>query len=164
MDLSIRKATPADLSAILRLLKETAENLHQRGIRQWETPWDPEEIRTEIAGEWVWSARDSGALAGTFSLRPLESAPWLPESACPGSQWYLYRVALHPSRQGKGDGRTLVRFACRLAQKAKKDLYLDCWAGNNALRQFYASAGFDTIGIFPEENYKISVFLRPFNG
>lgn len=162
MSLCIQKAAPADLSAILRLLNETAAGLHRRGIRQWETPWDPEEIRAEIAGGRVWSAWDGGALAGTFSLRPLETASWLPGDAEPGGQWYLYRVALHPSRQGRGEGQTLVRFACSLAQEAKKNLYLDCWAGSGALRRFYTSAGFDTIGIFPEEDYEIAVFSRFF--
>jgi hypothetical protein len=37
-------------------------------------------------------------------------------------------------------------------------LYLDCWAGNKKLRNFYSNAGFDFIGDFPEEDYMISVF------
>ena len=163
MDLSIQKAVFSDARALTELLNEAAADLHRRGIRQWETPWDPEEIRREITGGRVWSAWDGGALAGTFSLRPLETAGWLPDSAKPGGQWYMYRVAMHPSHQGKGEGRTLVRFACRLAEAAKKDLYLDCWAGNDTLRRFYTSAGFDTIGIFPEEDYKIAVFARFFH-
>ncbi len=162
MDLSIQKAVFSDACALTELLNEATADLHRRGIRQWETPWDPEEIRREITGGRVWSAWGGGALAGTFSLRPLESAHWLPGDAKPGGQWYLYRVALHPARQGKGEGRTLVRFASRLAEAAKKDLYLDCWAGNDTLRRFYTSAGFDTIGIFPEEDYKIAVFARFF--
>lgn len=163
MNLSIQKATPADLSALLHLLEETAENLHQKGIRQWESPWEPEEIRAEIDKGWVWTAWDADLLAGTFSLRPLVSVAWLPNNSKPDGQWYLYRVALHPSWQGKGKGNTMVRFACGLARTAGKDLYLDCWAGNETLRRFYASTGFDTIGIFPEENYKISVFVHRYN-
>lgn len=160
MNLSIQKAVLSNAAALTALLNETVADLHRRGIRQWESPWDSEEICREIGQGRVWAAWGGGTLAGTFSLKPLESAGWLPDSAKPGGQWYLYRVEMHPSRQGKGEGRTLVQFACQLAKAAKKDLYLDCWAGNDALRRFYTSAGFDTIGIFPEENYKISVFMR----
>ena len=84
------------------------------------------------------------------------------DQAAPDRRWYLYRIALHPSYQGMGIGRTLIHFACHLADSAQKDLYLDCWAGNHSLRKFYSSAGFDPVGIFSEQDYKICVFSRPF--
>ena len=89
-------------------------------------------------------------------------ALYLSDQAAPDRRWYLYRIALHPSYQGMGIGRTLIHFACHLADSAQKDLYLDCWAGNHSLRKFYSSAGFDPIGIFSEQDYKICVFSRPF--
>ena len=149
MKLSIQKALLPDAMPIARLLDEVTVQLHQTGILQWEHPWDPEQLGQDI-------------LFGTFSLRPLQTALWLDRRAKPDGQWYLYRVALRPSCQGSGLGTELIRFACCLADHAQKDLYLDCWAGNHALRRFYSSANFDTIGIFPEENYQICVFSRHF--
>jgi hypothetical protein len=39
-----------------------------------------------------------------------------------------------------------------------KTLYLDCWAGNEKLKEFYFNNGFEYVGDFPEEDYFISVF------
>ena len=139
MNLSIQKAALPDAFPVAGLLDEVTIQLHQRGILQWEYPWDPNKIKEDIRLGRVWACWDDSFLAGTFSLR-----------------------ALHPSYQGMGIGRTLIHFACHLADSAQKDLYLDCWAGNHSLRKFYSSAGFDPIGIFSEQDYKICVFSRPF--
>ena len=162
MKLSIQKALLPDAMPIARLLDEVTVQLHQKGILQWEHPWDPDKIGQDILLERVWACRDGKELVGTFSLRPLQTALWLDRRAKPDGQWYLYRIALRPSCQGSGLGTELIRFACCLADHAQKDLYLDCWAGNHALRRFYSSANFDTVGIFPEENYQICVFSRYF--
>ena len=163
MALSIQKAGLPDVDSITTLLNEATAQLHQKGIMQWEYPWNPAQIKAEIQKGWVWSAKKKSVLIGTFSLRPLPLAPWLPGGSGPDGQWYLYRLALLPEWQGKELGRELLRFACDLARNAQKNLYLDCWAGNTALRKIYSSSGFDTIGIFPEENYEICVFSYRFD-
>ncbi|MDD3192584.1 MAG: GNAT family N-acetyltransferase [Oscillospiraceae bacterium] len=163
MECSIRKASLEDALTITKLLDEVTLALHQKGIAQWDEPWDQALLEQEIRLGRVWAVCDGAAMIGTFSLRPLTAAPWLSSSADPEGQWYLYRVALLPSCQGRGVGRNMVCFALDLARRAQKDLYLDCWAGNAVLRQFYSSAGFDTIGIFPEEDYEICVFFHRFD-
>ena len=162
MNLSRQKAALPDAFPVAGLLDEVTIQLHQRGILQWEYPWDPNKIKEDIRLGRVWACWDDSFLAGTFSLRPLQKALYPSDQAAPDRRWYLYRIALHPSYQGMGIGRTLIHFACHLADSAQKDLYLDCWAGNHSLRKFYSSAGFDPIGIFSEQDYKICVFSRPF--
>ena len=100
MKLSIQKALLPDAMPIARLLDEVTVQLHQKGILQWEHPWDPDKIGQDLLLERVWACRDGTELVGTFSLRPLH--------------------------------------------------------------RFYSSANFDTIGIFPEENYQTCVFSRHF--
>ena len=126
---------------------------------QWRRAID---VRDFIQTNYTPYLGDDSFLAGTFSLRPLQKALYPSDQAAPDRRWYLYRIALHPSYQGMGIGRTLIHFACHLADSAQKDLYLDCWAGNHSLRKFYSSAGFDPVGIFSEQDYKICVFSRPF--
>lgn len=40
---------------------------------------------------------------------------------------------------------------------------LDCWAGNGKLRAFYERVGFVLHGEFPEEDYRIAVFVLKFD-
>ncbi|WP_088012228.1 GNAT family N-acetyltransferase [Gottfriedia acidiceleris] len=37
-------------------------------------------------------------------------------------------------------------------------IYLDCWAGNDKLKQFYQNYGLKQLGDFPENDYYISIF------
>ncbi len=38
------------------------------------------------------------------------------------------------------------------------NLYLDCWAGNKKLRNFYLESGFIYMGDYPEDDYYISIY------
>jgi ribosomal protein S18 acetylase RimI-like enzyme len=93
---------------------------------------------------------------GTFSLKEIgiNSLPTIIES----DNLYLYRVALLPEYQGKNIGLKVTNYACQISRDLKKILYLDCWAGNVNLKNFYLKAGFDFCGDFPEEDYMLSVF------
>jgi len=71
---------------------------------------------------------------------------------------YLYRVAVLPEYFGKSLGLKMVNYAMKLSRQMNKTLYLDCWAGNNKLREFYSGAGFELLGDVPEEDYMVSVF------
>ncbi|HEX3047167.1 MAG TPA: GNAT family N-acetyltransferase, partial [Bacillota bacterium] len=71
---------------------------------------------------------------------------------------YLYRIAISPLFQGKNIGLEIIAEVKKRSQALNKPVYLDCWAGNEKLRQFYSNAGFEYMGDFPEETYSISVF------
>ena len=78
---------------------------------------------------------------------------------CPA--WFLYGLVIHPEHQGRRWGRVLLHGLCRQEKLAGPAvLLLDCWAGNANLRRFYAEAGFELHGVFPEEDYEVAVFRR----
>ena len=77
MALSIQKAGLPDVDSITTLLNEATAQLHQKGIMQWEYPWDPAQIKAEIQKGLVGSAKEKSVLVGAFSLHPLPLAPWL---------------------------------------------------------------------------------------
>lgn len=161
MKLSLEKTSPAGAEAITALLDLATLDLLRKGVQQWSYPWDKGLLESEIALGRVYHATLDDKIVGTFSLGPLLQKPWIPgQNQVPSL--YLYRVALLPSCQGMKLGRQLVDAACQIASEQKSNLYLDCWAGNQSLISFYQSAGFDTIGIFPEENYEIAVFFKKF--
>ena len=112
----------------------------------------------------------SGVVIGSAFAEPI-TAERFPQIAAwdavpdgfPG--WFLYGLIVRPEYQRQGWGRTLLDGICR-KQKATAPavLVLDCWAGNQKLRQFYREAGFDLHGVFPEADYEIAVFKRNFRG
>ncbi|WP_454099323.1 GNAT family N-acetyltransferase [Metabacillus sp. SLBN-84] len=71
---------------------------------------------------------------------------------------YLSQLAILPAHQGKGIALYITEFACSYAMSVKKKIYLDCWAGNEKLKNFYLKAGFDFQGDLPEGDYSISIF------
>ncbi|MBS4537503.1 GNAT family N-acetyltransferase [Clostridium sp. D2Q-11] len=71
---------------------------------------------------------------------------------------YIYRIAVLPTYQGGNLGVNIVDYALNYSKNIGKELYLDCWAGNKKLRNFYSSSGFQMIGEVQEEDYFISVF------
>ena len=75
--------------------------------------------------------------------------------------WFLYGLVIHPEHQGQKWGQVLLHGICREEKFAfPAMLLLDCWAGNDTLRRFYADAGFVLHGVFPEEEYEVAVFRR----
>lgn len=131
MKLSIQKALLPDAMPIARLLDEVTVQLHQKGILQWEHPWDPDKIGQDILiGTGVGMPGRQRASRHFFAA-PLLTALWLDRRAKPDGQWYLYRMALRPSCQGSGLGTELIRFACCLADHAQKDLYLGLLGGKS---------------------------------
>ncbi|MGV2941336.1 GNAT family N-acetyltransferase [Mesobacillus sp. LC4] len=71
---------------------------------------------------------------------------------------------MHPEYQGKGYGSVITSWSCQYARQLVEELYLDCWAGNEKLKNFYSENGFEYVGDFPEEDYYISVFKCKLEG
>ena len=59
--------------------------------------------------------------------------------------------------QGKGLGKVLIQTAI---ENSTKNIYLDCWAGNSKLKEFYENNGFKYIKDIKENDYFISIFKK----
>lgn len=60
--------------------------------------------------------------------------------------------------QGKNIGSKIINYAFEFSRNLGKTLYLDCWAGNIKLKNFYSEAGFEYCADFQEEDHMVSVF------
>jgi RimJ/RimL family protein N-acetyltransferase len=147
-------AQPHHIDAIVKLLNEVTLELHRKGIAQWKYPWVPIDIEPDVIKGNVYLVMIDSQIIGTFSLKDAvhQNFPISTPSL------YLYRIAISPKFQGKNIGLEIIANVKKHSQALNKPVYLDCWAGNEKLRQFYLNAGFEYIGDFPEENYAISVF------
>lgn len=153
----IRSATPDDYKNLIYVLNETALDLHNKGINQWDYPWNEIEVLNQIKSSYIYTVLVDEQVIGTFGIKDIYSL-----SVCqiqPNSQ-YFYQLAILPEYQGKGYGRAIIDWAHGYARETNRSLYLDCWAGNEKLKSFYKENGFQYEGDFPEEDYFISIFKR----
>lgn len=153
--LEIRLARIKDLKRILYVLNETTFDLKQKGINQWNDPWDDNKITDQIINNDSFVLILNNEIIGTFCIHTINSMNEL--SVEPESK-YLSQIAIIPTYQGKNLGSKITDFACSLVRELNKSLYLDCWSGNKKLKEFYLNSGFEYIGDFPEEEYFISIF------
>ena len=151
----IKLAEINNLDSIVNLLNKVTLHLHEKGVNQWTYPWNRSEIEVEIEKGHIYVLAMDNLIVGTFSLRDIDNFEFF---LIEPSSKYLYRIAILPEYQGKKLGIEIVNYVCQYSRNFKKTLYLDCWAGNKKLRNFYLSAGFDFVGDFPEEDYMVSVF------
>ena len=153
----IKLAKRINATTIVDLLNNVTLKLHEKNINQWEYPWDLKEIERDIENRNTYIVTTSGSLIlGTFSIRYLETKTWIP--IIEPNNLYLYRIAVLSEYQGNNIGLKIMNYACQSARASKQILYLDCWAGNEKLKNFYTKAGFVFCGDFQEEDYEISVF------
>lgn len=152
--MNIYLANEKDTTAILSILNEVTTHLHSKNIMQWEYPWQSVAIETDIKSQYQYIVKDKDNIAAVFSLKPMPDNLWnLDETGL-----YLYRIAVLPDYQGQKIGQFLCNYVKDYVKENGKRVYLDCWAGNEKLKNFYRAAGFRYLGDFSEEDYFISVF------
>ncbi len=159
---TINRAGPADLDAVMELLEEAARWLQRRGIDQWPA-WLPRQPVVEAIerGE-VYLARLDGQPAGTLILRPAlqwpDTAIW---GEVPDDAAYVHSLAVRRAFAGRGLGRQLLDWAAGMASGAgKRYLRLDCMAENPALNDYYRRAGFSYRGERRGDGWAASLYER----
>ncbi|MDN3956058.1 GNAT family N-acetyltransferase [Sporolactobacillus laevolacticus] len=155
--MEIRRAEMIDLDKVVNILNRVAQNLQENGIHQWDYPWDRDKIEKEIKSDQAFILFNDRKAIGTFFIREIDG---LSELAVAPQSNYLNKIAILPEYQGKNIGAIIIDYACSFSHNLNKTLYLDCWAGNDKLKAFYAGHGFKYLGDFPEDDYYISVYQK----
>lgn len=150
-----RLAKLDDLQQLLYILNIATLDLQQKGIHQWDYPWDNNKIVNQIKNNFSYVLILDKKIIGTFCISEIDKTN---EFSIEVKSKYLSQIAILPEFQGKNFGSSITQFACSFVKELKKTLYLDCWAGNEKLKEFYSRNGLEYIGDFPEEDYYISIF------
>ncbi|WP_051624031.1 GNAT family N-acetyltransferase [Clostridium akagii] len=151
-----RLAVRDDVNTIVELLNKVTLSLHQKNINQWTYPWNFKEINMDIENKNIYVITIAKLIVGTFSIKDMDINAVLHISE--PNNLYLYRIAILPEYQGKNIGLEIINYVFKISKNRGKILYLDCYAGNVKLKDFYSRSGFDFCGDFPEEDYVVSVF------
>lgn len=155
-DISIVKSTNSDVNKIVKILNDVTTDLIAKDINQWEYPWEEEIIKKDIKDEKVYIVLAEGHPVGTFSVKNLDNEENEFYRKTEGK--YLYRVAVLPRIQGLGYGKQILEDIKEKCGLSRYNIYLDCWSGNDKLKNFYVKSGLDYVGDYPEKDYSISIF------
>ena len=148
-------AKEKDINEIFQLLKKVTEDLHKKGIKQWVDEWKIQNITDLVLNNnfYVQRLEKDGEIIGIFSLEEnkllLDQFP---------KSLYLSKIALLPKYQKKGIGAKMIQKAIEIVHSQGKVVVLDCWNGNQKLKEYYTKIGFKYIMDLPEDNYFISIF------
>ena len=151
---SIKKATAENLACIVDILNAATQKLLAKGVMQWEYPWAENVIADDISKGLFYIANVDEKAVGCFGLKKFENNPFNGDN----SGMYFYHLAVHPKYSGKNYSVEMCKYVQNFAKENNTTVYFDCWAGNDFLKKFYADAGFEYMGDFPEEDYFVSAF------
>ena len=153
----IRRATVADLPAMVALVRHVVPLMQASGNLQWSADYPNEAVfRADIERDHLWVAELSGALAGVAALTQDQDAEYAQ------ADWDVtepalvtHRLAVDPAVQGKG-------VALALMQEAEKQAVV---LGLKVLRVDTNSENAATQHLFPKLGYRfageITLAFRP---
>ena len=145
----LQLAELSDLSAVVHLTACCIAEMRAHGIDQWDEVYPSRATHEEdIREKHLYLLRD-GELVGSIVLNAVESPEyssvrWAYEGVSVG---VIHRLMVHPSYQGRGYAKKIVRAAELLAmERGVAAVRLDAYAGNEAALRLYRSLGYRVAG------------------
>lgn len=155
--MTIRLATPADLPALLTLLKKVIPLMREAGNLQWDDHYPNATVFNEdISKEQLWVADVNGQLAGVAALTEDQE----PEYAQVGfdlSQRAIvtHRLAVDPAFRGQGVAAALLAQAEQIAkERSVSFLRIDTNSENQVTQKLFPKLGYRYAG-------EITLSFRP---
>ena len=153
----LRHATPAELPAILALVRQVVPLMNAAGNYQWTREYPNEAVfQKDIAQNHLWVAELDGELAGVAALTQDQDAEYADadwDAAEPAL--VTHRLAVAPAAQGRGVAQALLHQAEHEARAL----------GLRTLRVDTNSENAATQGLFPKLGYRfageIKLAFRP---
>lgn len=156
--LAIEKDTPV----VIRLLKNSAEWIRQKGMSQWGyllEGGEDEEIARDIKAGTTYLVKDSDEnIVATFNFSS-EQNDWDIDmwGKRTDKAHYLHRLAVSENYRHQKIGSRLLRW---MDEQSDGLIRLDCVANNPALNELYRNAGFTLIGLKGEGDNTFSLYEK----
>ena len=157
MLLTTRRATLADLPAILALVRRVVPLMHASGNFQWSADYPNEAVfRADIAQNHLWVAELDDTLAGLAALTQDQDAEYVQ------ADWDVtepalvtHRLAVDPAAQGKGIALALMAEAeTQAVAQGLRVLRVDTNSENAATQRLFPKLGYRFAG-------EITLAFRP---
>ena len=145
----VRRATTADLPAILALIRQVVPLMRASGNFQWSPDYPNEAVfRQDIGKNHLWVAELAGQLAGVAALTQDQDAEYAQadwDAAAPAL--VTHRLAVAPSAQGRGVGQVLLAQAEHEARALGLSLLrVDTNSENAATQRLFPKLGYRFAG------------------
>jgi GNAT superfamily N-acetyltransferase len=167
--ISTRLAVESDIDRIISISTLVQDALTASGSLQVIGPLNRFTVSSAVEEEHCFVAIDgTNELVGCVMVRVIDEN-FFPSSSnfsvadYPKPWSYLHSMMLVPEAQGQGSGLKVFEDVMEMLAPGGGTALLDCWAGNDKLRSFYARAACQYVATLPEEDYEIAVFVRILN-
>jgi GNAT superfamily N-acetyltransferase len=139
----IRRATEADVPAMVALRREAEAWLAGRGIEQWTRKWEgigDEKLRRAARQGRAWIISVRGDAGGTVSLGGPDEDLWHVED---GPALQVYKMIVARRHAGRGLGSLILDWATdQAARHGHPWRRLDTWPANPGRMDYYRAQGF----------------------
>ena len=156
--LTLRRATVADLPAILHLLGEVVPLMNAGGNYQWTSEYPNETVfRQDIAHNHLWVAEAAGQLLGFAALTLNAQDPEYADADWDAAEPAIvtHRLAVAPAARGRGVAAALLAQAETLArEQGWRSLRVDTNSENAATQRLFPQLGYRFAG-------EIALAFRP---
>ncbi len=150
MNATVRKATAADADTLLQLVRDCVAGMRAAGIEQWDEVYpNAETIARDIEAGTLHVLCDGEMIIASITIDqtidPLwQSMTWSRDSEPAAA---VHRLMVHPSRQGRGFGKLLMRHAKTVArEQGCRSIRLDTFLQNPAGMALYPRLGYRPAG------------------
>ena len=148
--LTLRPGTSADAAPLLQLVRDCIAAMRAAGIEQWDEVYpNAEVIAKDIAGGTVEVLCDGPEIVACITIDSHLEAMWQGLDWTPQSEpaAAVHRLMVHPSQQGRGIARQLMRHAEAVArQRGCRSIRLDTFPQNPAAMALYPGLGYRSTG------------------
>ncbi|RZK19535.1 MAG: GNAT family N-acetyltransferase [Hymenobacter sp.] len=146
---ALRRATPADLPAILLLIQQVVPLMNAAGNYQWTSEYPNRAVfEKDIARQHLWVAELAGELAGVAALTQDQDAEYA-EADWDAAEPALvtHRLAVAPAAQGQGVAAALLQQAEYEARTlGLRTLRVDTNSENAATQRLFPKLGYRFAG------------------
>ncbi|OUJ76337.1 GNAT family N-acetyltransferase [Hymenobacter crusticola] len=157
MTLAIRRATTADIPAILTLVRRVVPLMNTAGNYQWSADYPNEAVfQQDIIQQHLWVAELDGQLVGLAALTNDQDAEYAQADWDVSEKAVVtHRLAVEPAAQGQGVAAALLQKAEDLARvQGLHVLRVDTNSENQATQRLFPKLGYRFAG-------EITLAFRP---
>ena len=164
MDARINTAGIDDSNAILELSAVVQHSLQVSGSHQVFGPFEKTALDYAISQGFCYVLKNGADIIGYVKVMPMMmDYPHhlrVQDAGVRQPFWLLQSLMIDPCQQGNDLGLRFLHMLLDLDSLRNGTIVLDCWAGNQKLKNFYQRAGFKELGDEPEDDYFVTVFAK----
>lgn len=154
----VRHAKLSEIQKIMAITNACGKKMISEGIFQWDEEYpNVKAFKNDLERNELYVYEEENEVLGcivisTFMDKEYLDVNWLTETS---EHFYIHRLAVKPSEQGKGIARKMMDFAENLAKgENKTSIRLDTFSQNSRNQKFYEARGYKRLDsiYFPRQS------------